>query len=125
MQGHIHLERIRYPFLYGDEHSRFNKLTCFRSWSLSLIILHVLIQVKPIRVRGILLPMQLFPKAHPIKSLLKCRILKKLMALPHDVLTGQLVSVDQPDILQFDNRNQSHYRNPANVFHLHKRIFFT
>ena len=26
MQGHIHLERIRYPFLYGDEHSRFNKL---------------------------------------------------------------------------------------------------
>ena len=101
MQGHIHLERIRYPFLYGDKHSRFDILTRFRNLlNLHRIAVHhIRLKLKLISVGRILLSIQLFPKTYPIKSLLKCCIFKKLMALPHDVLTGQLVSVDQPDIL--------------------------
>ena len=126
MQGHVHLERIQHPFLQGDKDCRFDELARFRSGRLQRIaILHLLFQFKLISIRGILLPIQLLPEAHPTESFLKRRVLEELMTLPHDILPCQLVSIDQPDILQFDNRNQSHYRNPANVFHLHNRIFFT
>ena len=101
MQGHIHLERIRYPFLYGDKHSRFDILTRFRNLLLlyRIAVHYIRLKLKLISISRILLPIQLLPDNHTTKGFLKCCIFKKLMALPHDVLTGQFVSVDQPDIL--------------------------